>query len=120
MSSGQARTERGIQQAQGASCRIARVGKGLLPFLFELLIELRKGCSGHVDLAPDFEALQSAQRSPQAQGNAANGPQVLRNVFTNATVTPCGTAGQDATRIEQGHTETVDLRLYHIGALLPG
>ena len=104
----------GIQQPQRAGGGVARVGEGRQPVRLELPVEAREGAPRHVDLAANFQAAQCASSPCQAQGNAPDGAQVLRDVLAHPAVAARRAAHEFPVFVEQRHAQAVDFRLDHV------
>ena len=98
----------GVQLAQGARRRVARVGKERLSELFLLGIERFEAGAGHEDLAAHD---QTGGRVLQRHGDGADGLEIFRYILADQAVAARCAADELSVDIFQRDGETVDLRL---------
>ena len=98
----------GIELAQCAGGRVARVGVRRLARFLTLLIGFRELALGQIDLAAHFHLLGPAL-AMQAQRQVEHGPQVRRDVLPFDAVTARDAGDEDAVLVREAHGGTVDL-----------
>ena len=104
-----------IQLPHGAGGRVAGIGQQRFPAQLPLLVQLAEHRLGHIDLAPDDQALRRVF-DPQRQ--RTHRAQILRHVFAHQSVAACRTADKDAVFVFERHGQPVDLWLHRIAVRL--
>src|SRR5882672_11595913 len=103
----------GIELAECAGRRVARVGVGRLARFLALLIGLRELALRQVDLAAHLHLLGPALAA-QPQRQVEHGPQVCRDVLPFDAVAARDAGDEDAVLVGEAHRGAVDLHLERV------
>ncbi len=104
-----------IELAHRAGSGVARVDEGLVAALALAGIEALEIVAPHVDLAAHFEHVgHGAADGPQAEGDLADGADVLRNVFAGGPVAARGGLDQEAFLVAQVDRQAIELELRRV------
>src|SRR5262245_48181059 len=104
----------GIEELERAGAEVARVGVRLELLLLALFVDANEILARHVNFAANFEQLGGLVRT-QAQGNAADGLEVVGDIVASLAVPAGGALLEMAVLVGQGNGDTVDLQLDDVG-----
>ena len=108
------RRDRGILLTYGPGRGVAGVGEGRLARFFECAVHLLELGARHERLAAHLDLRQRGQGALQPHRQAADRPQIGRDVLAHAAVAAGGAAHEAPALVEQRDAEAVDLRLAHV------
>ena len=109
-------SDRWMELAHGAGCRVARVGVSRLAGLFEARVGCGERALGQVDLAADLELIGEAFHLCQRHGHRADGADVGGHVLALDAVATRRRAHEASTCVGDRHRQSVDLQLTDVAA----